>query len=90
LLLGAEITLSEDFRKDALLFSESQSRIILSLDEKDLLELEKTAKEHKVDFTVLGKVGGTNLKINDWIDLPVQKLKEKFYNSIPGIMEKRF
>jgi len=90
LLLGAEITLSDDFRKDALLFGETQSRIILSLEEKNLPELEKTAKEYNIDFAILGKVSGTNLRINNWIDLPVQKLKERFYNSIPGIMERRF
>jgi phosphoribosylformylglycinamidine synthase len=89
LLMGAEINLSANFREDALLFGEAQSRIILSSGEKDLLELEKTAKEYKIDFTVLGKVGGENLRINQWIDLPVQKLKERFYNSIPGIMEKK-
>jgi len=89
-LFGAEINLREDIRVDALLFGETQSRIILSLEEKDFQELEKTAKEQRVDFALLGKVGGKNLKINNWIDLPVQIIKDRFCNSLSEIMEKRF
>jgi phosphoribosylformylglycinamidine synthase len=90
LRLGAEIEIQDNLREDALLFGETQSRIILSLEEKDLLELEKLVKEYNIDYAIIGKVGGENIKINNWINLPVQKIKEKFYNSISEIMEKRF
>jgi len=80
----------EKKRVDALLFGETQSRIILSLEEKDLPELEKMIKEYNIEFMILGKVGGKNLKINHWIDLPVQMIKQRFYNSLSEIMEKRF
>ncbi len=90
LRLGAEIEIQNNLRKDALLFGETQSRIILSLEEKDLPELEKLNKEFDIDYAIIGKAEGQNLKINNWIDLPIQKIKEKFYNSISEIMEKRF
>ena len=88
LLVGAEVELNENLREDALLFGETQSRIILSLEEKNLLELEKIAGESKIDFLILGKVGGKNLKINKWINLPIDVIRRRFYNSIPAIIEK--
>ena len=90
MILGAEIKLQENLREDALLFGETQSRIILSLEEKDLPQFEKLVKEYDIDYAIIGKVGGENIKINNWINLSVQKIKEKFYNSISEIMEKRF
>jgi len=90
LRLGAEIEIQDNLRVDALLFGETQSRIILSLEEKVLPELEKLNKEFDINYAIIGKVEGQNLKINNWINLPVQKIKEKFYNSISEIMEKRF
>ena len=88
--LGAEIKLNDNLRTDALLFGETQSRIILSLEEDNLAELEKIIKKNNVDFVVLGKVGGKNLKINEWIDLSVDAIKERFYNAIPAVVEKRY
>lgn len=88
--LGAEIVLEEKLKVDALLFGETQSRIVLSLEEKDLAELGKIARESKVDFSILGKVGGKNLKINELIDLPISLIRERFYKAIPSIIEKRY
>jgi phosphoribosylformylglycinamidine synthase len=90
LRLGAEIEIQDNLREDALLFGETQSRIILSLEEKDLPQFEKLVKEYDIDYAIIGKVGGENIKLNNWINLPVKKIKGKFYNSIPEIMEKRF
>ncbi len=45
-------------RPDALLFGESQSRIVLSLDREKLPELEGLARENGVPLAVLGTVSG--------------------------------
>lgn len=68
--IGAEITLTSTFIKSHyLLFSESQSRIILSLKKEKLEDLEKIASSHEVTFSIIGKVKEGNLRINDWIDV---------------------
>jgi phosphoribosylformylglycinamidine synthase len=57
------------------LFSETQSRIIASLREKDLQPFLKLARVKKCPAVVLGHVEGNRLKINDLIDLPVKELE---------------
>jgi phosphoribosylformylglycinamidine synthase II len=65
-------------RKDALLFGETQSRIILSCGEKSAAKIESLAKKHKVACQRIGKVGGKSLKIEGLIDLPLEKLNESW------------
>ncbi|MDI6735763.1 MAG: phosphoribosylformylglycinamidine synthase subunit PurL [bacterium] len=68
--MGAEITFDSIFiEPHYLLFSESQSRIILTLEKKDLEKLEEIASFHKVTFSIIGRVKEGSLQINDWIDL---------------------
>ncbi|HHV63312.1 MAG TPA: phosphoribosylformylglycinamidine synthase subunit PurL [Firmicutes bacterium] len=60
--VGAHIALRDsDMRHDFLLFSESQGRIVVSLPEKNLGELEGLARHHGVPFEVIGRVGGARL-----------------------------
>ncbi len=62
--LGATINLYASIRNDALLFGESQSRIVISYspDKKDIIE--EKAKNAGLDFSDLGTVGGTDLTVN--------------------------
>jgi phosphoribosylformylglycinamidine synthase II len=85
--LGAKIKLPRNLRADALLFGESQSRILITLNSQDLPMVEKTAKKHHVPFSVIGKVQGQTLSIEGMIDLPVQKLADTYDNAIDRIME---
>jgi phosphoribosylformylglycinamidine synthase II len=85
---GAKIKLNQKMRADALLFGESQSRIIVTVDEKNLSEIEKIAKDHQVPYSVIGKVEGHTLNIEGMIDLPVEKLADAYDNAIERIMEK--
>ena len=65
---GAIINLASDkIRKDALLFGESQSRIILSAKEKDVKKIMQISKKNKTPFAIIGRVGGSRLIINNLI-----------------------
>jgi phosphoribosylformylglycinamidine synthase II len=86
--LGANIKLPRNLRADALLFGESQSRIIITLNSQDLPMAEKTAKKHQVTFSVIGKVQGQTLSIEGMINIAVQKLADTYGNAIDRIMEK--
>jgi len=75
--IGAEIELeSNQIRNDALLFGETQSRIIVSLNEKKLSSLQEIAHKYEVPLQVLGRVKGDFLKINNLINIEVEKLRK--------------
>ena len=76
--------MESSIRADALLFGETQSRIIVSLREEDSELLKTIASKHKVICTVIGKVKGKRLKIADkkekrtMIDMDVASLKKSW------------
>lgn len=59
--LGAQATTPLPDRWDAALFGEGQSRIVVSLSEGRMLELESLAAEVGVPMTHIGTVGGTSI-----------------------------
>jgi len=73
--IGAEISdfgfRISDFRTDALLFGESQSRIIISTNAKNAAKIEEIAKKNNVPVQKIGKVSGKSLKIVNYVDLPL-------------------
>jgi phosphoribosylformylglycinamidine synthase II len=73
--LGVRIEMREMIRGDALLFSESQSRIVVSLQEKDLVQLQEIASGQGVALQVIGAVGGSRLSIQPILQLPVDELR---------------
>jgi len=66
--IGAEVSLPESLRGSlptaTILFSESPSRIILSFPASSRAAVENLAEREKCPFAVIGRVGGTSLRIN--------------------------
>jgi phosphoribosylformylglycinamidine synthase II len=87
--LGARVKLEDKIRTDALLFGESQSRIIITVKPEDATFLEKIAKKHRIPYYKLGKAEGSSLNIEGMLDLPVSKLEEAYECAIERIMEKK-
>ncbi|MFQ5541392.1 MAG: phosphoribosylformylglycinamidine synthase subunit PurL [Candidatus Binatia bacterium] len=73
--LGVRIELREMMRADALLFGESQSRIIVSVEGKKVNRLREVAEKEGVPMQVIGEVGGTQFVVQPMIRLPVEELK---------------
>jgi phosphoribosylformylglycinamidine synthase len=73
--LGVRIENHEMIRGDALLFSESQSRIIVSLAEENLDALRELAARHNVPLQVIGSVGGSRLVVQPLLGMPVEELR---------------
>jgi phosphoribosylformylglycinamidine synthase len=74
--LGVRIDLQENtVRPDALLFGESQSRIVVSLKRKNLRRLKSIADQEGAPVQVIGKIGGSRFAIRPLVQLPVAKLR---------------
>ena len=84
--IGCEVEIPTKSRKDFSLFSESQSRIIISVSNEKLLELEPELKLAGVKYTKLGIVTGSSIKLKNLFDVSVSELSDIYYNTIPGIM----
>lgn len=84
--IGAEVELSGALPSASLLFSESPSRIILSFAPAVRNELEKIAERAAAPFTILGQVGGTQLRIKSngevAVSAAVSELEEKWRNAL--------
>jgi phosphoribosylformylglycinamidine synthase len=86
--IGAVINLaSGQMRTDALLFGESQSRIILSLKKKNVKKILQIAKKNKTPVAIIGEVGGNKLVINSLINASVNELYKAWHNAIEEQME---
>ncbi|MDP6626029.1 MAG: AIR synthase related protein [Nitrospinota bacterium] len=89
--LGAEISLESSIRKDALLFGESQSRIILSAEKKHIEEIINIAEKKRVPVKIIGQVIKKGLKVyinsKSVIELGCDKIKKSWENTLRNYME---
>ncbi len=84
--IGAELKVPVKKRKDFSYFSESQSRIIVSIDETDKEKFENMLKKAEQTFSFIGKTGGTKLRLNDDIELDIDELADIYFHTISRIM----
>ena len=84
--IGAEVNIPVKTREDFSLFSESQSRIIISVTQEKKEQLEKILESKKQSFKLIGKTGGSSLKINNKIELELSVLADIYFNTISRIM----
>jgi phosphoribosylformylglycinamidine synthase II len=85
--IGATIQLAQNnLMPEYLLFSESQSRFILSINPQFKKEIENHFLEISLEVALVGKVGSNALKINNWIELPLETLRHVYYQTIPEAM----
>jgi phosphoribosylformylglycinamidine synthase len=80
-------SLSGKIREDSLLFGESQSRAITSLDRKDIRTLERIASKYKVPMEIIGKVGGDKFCIKEFIDIPISRAYEPWASGFEKIVK---
>jgi phosphoribosylformylglycinamidine synthase subunit PurL len=85
-LVGAEVNIPVKTKEDFSLFSESQSRIIVSVPKEKKDAFEKFFPEGIVSATYLGKTGGKSLMVNGKYKFELPELVDLFYNSISKIM----
>ncbi len=91
--IGCSVKLQDPIRTDALLFGETQSRIIVSVKQDHVKQLHSLAKKKKVKTTLLGESGGNRIIIkhheNKVIDVPVKDALSAWKQSIPNIFKSK-
>ncbi|MFH0913604.1 MAG: phosphoribosylformylglycinamidine synthase subunit PurL [Candidatus Omnitrophota bacterium] len=86
--LGALVKLgAQAIRSDALLFGETQSRIILSVKPKNVKKMLQIAKKNKAPVSIIGEVAGTRLIINRLINIPLSDLYKAWRNAIENCIK---
>ncbi|TFB12476.1 phosphoribosylformylglycinamidine synthase subunit PurL [Candidatus Marinimicrobia bacterium MT.SAG.3] len=87
--LGANIVISRKIRDDELLFGETQSAIIVTISESDLMRIEEVSGKFQTPCETIGKVSGNSLSINSFFDITVSKLKKIYESALPDLLERR-
>lgn len=89
--LGATVEWDIDMRADVALFSESQSRVLLSVKPENVDAVIAIAEENGVPCTRLGTVGGKDLTITvagkKVLQTPVSELKAAWKDAIPCLID---
>jgi phosphoribosylformylglycinamidine synthase len=84
--LGFEIATDVAIRKDAFLFGEAQSRVVVSVSHGNAQKFETELKKENVHFTKLGTVKGNAVVIDNVNYGNVTEYKHSFDTSIEGYM----
>ena len=69
-------------REDFSFFSESQSRVIISVSVENKDKFESVASKSFTPYTLLGETGGKSLNINDQYDFSLDLLAGLYYDTI--------
>ena len=89
--IGAELNLTGPLAASSLLFAESPSRIVISFTAEQREAIDAIAQTHNVPLALLGKVGGTTLRLRvneePAVDLPVADLEIAWRDSLPQKLE---
>lgn len=83
---GAKISFTPSFRMDYFLFSESQSRILISISKDNKNRMESELKKLGIPFEKIGVVQGETLEISDKIHLAIDEISDVYFNSITKLM----
>lgn len=84
--LGFEIETDHSIRKDAFLFGEGQSRVVVSTSSEKAFVIENICKEYGVPVNVLGVVSDGAIRVDGEIYGEVEEFKHKYDNAIGNYM----
>jgi phosphoribosylformylglycinamidine synthase len=91
--MGCTLRMDDKIRSDALLFGESQSRIIVTTKSENKEVLIKMAERQNVPIAEIGITGGKNITIyhnnEKIIDLPVDESYMIWKQTLPGLFKAR-
>ena len=80
--LGIRVALEGGMRTDALLFGESQSRMVVSVRRKSLSHVRDLARREDVPCAVLGEVRGHSIVVEGMITVSVEGARERWRRAL--------
>lgn len=84
--LGFEIKTDSNFRKDAFLFGENQSRIVVSISKNKQADFEEFITKEQILFTHLGAVSQKDFSIDGELYFDVNQAKDIYENSLEKLI----
>jgi len=86
--VGVKVRITDGMkiRNDAILFSESQSRALVSLERKNIPILDKLTREYGVKMSNIGVVEGDRLFIDNMIDIPIYDAYDHWSSGFENIL----
>jgi len=88
--IGADVHLGHDLPAVSALFSETQSRIVVTVSETDVEAFIEVLDEHQVPYGVIGTVGGDRLHIAEKVDVGVDTLREAHSHTLEKLVGGQF
>jgi phosphoribosylformylglycinamidine synthase len=85
--LGANIVLDDGLPRVVSLFSESQSRIVISVSEHDVDAVLDILGAHDVPYSVIGTVGGNALVIDGCIDVSLERIQDIYDTALEDLVQ---
>jgi phosphoribosylformylglycinamidine synthase subunit PurL len=86
--IGCELELHDSLRFDALLFGETQSRVLVTVKPAKLKQLRALSEAKGVAATVVGATGGPRIQIRHneqvLVDVPVEHARRAWLDAIPN------
>jgi len=84
--IGVEVNISAEGRLDGFLFGESQSRVMVAIEDDKLDQFKKEMEKATVPFSMLGKSKGDSIKINDINFGTISNLYDTYSNALHKMM----
>lgn len=84
--IGAEVNIPIQTREDFTFFSESQSRVIVSISEENRIVFEEAVKSLNFPYHFLGRTIKYSLKVNGRYEFPLKQLSDIYFNKMSKIM----
>ncbi len=69
------------------MFSETQSRVVVSIQPEDRPEFEQFFRKNDIPVFLIGTVGGDELRFQHWFSISLEELQEIYYRTIEKIMD---
>lgn len=88
--IGARVHIPVKTREDFSFFSESQSRVIISVNRDNQEKFEEFASKSFTPFMLIGETGGKSLNVNDQYAFSIPLLSDLYYSTIPKRMNVTF
>lgn len=84
--MGARVDLGEDLNPVAALFSESQSRIVVTCREEDGDALIEFLVQRGVPYSVIGEAGGDDLIVGRSLSIPLERMRAVYEGTLAALV----